>query len=209
MFYYLLFNSSFSFIVDSPLFSTILYGSILYIFTHAILNYCNIEILTIINNYYWYIFILDIISLSYCIYLISSPINNTNNSNNSNNPNNLEVSFNLLNNKIRSIFKKPLTISDSSYNPTCNQSSNPTCNPSSNLSSNPSQIPLQEKKQKSTTNMSTPLSLLRTIETPPPQTSEHNYTTQSKNGCNEGYADSNTGSDLGSIMDLDDFEKSL
>ena len=68
MFYYLLYNSSFSFIVESRLFSTILYGSILYILTHAILNYCDISILTIVNNYYWTLFSLDIISFTYSFY---------------------------------------------------------------------------------------------------------------------------------------------
>ena len=68
MFYYLLYNSSFPFIVENRLFSTILYGSILYILTHAILNFCEISILTIINNYYWTLFSLDIISFVYSLY---------------------------------------------------------------------------------------------------------------------------------------------
>jgi len=96
MFYYLLYNSSFSFIVDNRLFSTVLYGSILYILTHAILNYCKVEILEIINNYFWFIFILDIISLAYGVYQILI-ISNADSSNN------LDVSFNLLKNKINTI----------------------------------------------------------------------------------------------------------
>ena len=89
MFYYLLYNSSFSFIVDNRLFSTILYGSILYILTHAILNYCSIEILTIINHYFWIIFVLDIISLIYGLDLVftnpsHSSTQNTHNSTTSN-----------------------------------------------------------------------------------------------------------------------------
>ena len=118
MYYYLLYNSSFSFIVENRLFSTILYGSILYILTHAILNYCDVSLLTIINNYFWTIFSLDIISFSYALY--NSYINNTgvscNNSNNINNSsgdsNNMNVSFNLLKNKINTMFdrKNDLTI---------------------------------------------------------------------------------------------------
>ena len=68
MYYYLLYNSSFSFIVENRLFSTILYGSILYILTHAVLNYCDVSILTIINHYFWTLLYLDIISFSYAIY---------------------------------------------------------------------------------------------------------------------------------------------
>jgi hypothetical protein len=111
MFYYLLYNSSFSFIVDNRLFTTILYGSILYILTHAILNYCNIEILNIINNYFWIIFTLDIISLSYGIYQeIINPIqNNPNNPNHPNSENTLNVSFNLLKNKINTLLDRKMT----------------------------------------------------------------------------------------------------
>lgn len=97
MFYYLLYNSSFSFIVDNRLFSTILYGSILYILTHAILNYCKVEILEIINNYFWFIFILDMASLVYGVYQnISIPTTDGT-------YNNLDVSFNLLKNQINTI----------------------------------------------------------------------------------------------------------
>ena len=108
MFYYLLYNSSFPFIVESRLFSTILYGSILYIVTHAILNFCDISILNIINNYYWTLFTLDIISFSYSLY--QSFI--TENGDNTTNGNNLNVSFNLLKNKINTFIdrKNDLTV---------------------------------------------------------------------------------------------------
>ena len=110
MFYYLLYNSSFSFIVESRLFSTILYGSILYILTHAVLNYCDISILNIINNYYWTLFTLDIISCIYSLYQSFINGNNitndiTNDITNNNGQNNLNVSFNLFNNKLILIYK--------------------------------------------------------------------------------------------------------
>lgn len=114
MFYYLLYNSSFSFIVENRLFSTVLYGSILYILTHAVLNYCDVSILTIINNYYWTLLTLDIISFSYAIY--NSFINNNHINNNSNDgsgtSNHMNVSFNLLKNKINTMLdrKNDLTI---------------------------------------------------------------------------------------------------
>ena len=68
MFYYLFYNSSFTFILENRLFSTILYGSILYIITHALLTYCGLEVLAIIKNYYWSVLALDVLSLSYCLY---------------------------------------------------------------------------------------------------------------------------------------------
>ena len=129
MYYYLLYNSSFPFIVENRLFSTILYGSILYILTHAILNYCDVSLLTIINNYFWTIFSLDIISFSYALY--NSYINNTgvscNNSNNSSgDSNNMNVSFNLLKNKINTLFdrKNDLTITHIPNNNSNNHNSN-------------------------------------------------------------------------------------
>lgn len=127
MYYYLLYNSSFSFIVENRLFSTILYGSILYILTHAVLNYCDVSILTIINHYFWTLLYLDIISFSYAIY--NTYINNGSGSNgvsngsngesndindthSSGNTNHLNVSFNLLKNKINTMLdrKNDLTI---------------------------------------------------------------------------------------------------
>lgn len=121
MYYYLLYNSSFSFIVENRLFSTILYGSILYILTHAILNYCDVSILSIINNYFWTTLTLDVISFTYAIY--NSFMNNeygngsgkgsgNGSGNGSDNGNNLNVSFNLLKNKINTMLdrKNDLTI---------------------------------------------------------------------------------------------------
>ena len=114
MFYYLLYNSSFSFIVENRLFSTVLYGSILYILTHAVLNYCDVSILTIINNYYWTLLTLDIISFSYAIYnsFINNDIFNNNSNDSSGESNNMNVSFNLLKNKINTMLdrKNNLTV---------------------------------------------------------------------------------------------------
>jgi hypothetical protein len=122
MYYYLLYNSSFSFIVENRLFSTIFYGSILYILTHAVLNYCDVSLLTIINNYFWTTLSLDILSFTYAVY--NSYINNTgvdckndnktntHTNNGSGDSNNMNVSFNLLKNKINTMFdrKNDLTI---------------------------------------------------------------------------------------------------
>jgi len=116
MYYYLLYNSSFSFIVENRLFSTILYGSILYILTHAILNYCDVSILAIINNYFWTTLTLDIISFTYAIYnsFMNDDFSNGNSSSNSTDTSNnsLNVSFNLLKNKINTMLdrKNDLTI---------------------------------------------------------------------------------------------------
>ena len=94
MYYYLLYNCSFEFINNNRLFTTILYGSILYILTHAILNYCNLEILNIINNYFWIIFTLDIFTFVYVLYLYFTnsqqqayTINDDSNSNSNSNSN--------------------------------------------------------------------------------------------------------------------------
>ena len=117
MYYYLLYNSSFSFIVENRLFSTILYGSILYILTHAILNYCDVSILSIINNYFWTTLTLDIISITYAIYntFMNNSMNamNTDDSDsNLDSRNSMNVSFNLLKNKINTMLdrKNDLTI---------------------------------------------------------------------------------------------------
>lgn len=244
MFYYLFYNSSFSFIVDNRLFSTILYGSILYIITHAILNYCGIDILTIIYNYYWYIFILDIISLSYGIYLSLSHqsshqsslhsqqnVFNANYTGNTNNTDNqLEVSFNLLKNKMNTIgnyFKNDLTITDpTNSQQTSYQANNPTNNsayyqqnkPSNQLHTNITKIKQTENDNKNdnrNNSMSTPLSQLnnKVINSTPLSLLRNNnlndISSEQSQHVDTSYAESNTGSDLGSIMDLDDFEKSL
>ena len=56
MLYYLFFNSTFEFISNSRLFSTILYGSILYIICHAVINYCDIEFFKIVQKISYLIF---------------------------------------------------------------------------------------------------------------------------------------------------------
>jgi hypothetical protein len=245
MFYYLLYNSSFSFIVDNRLFSTILYGSILYILTHAILNYCSIEILTIINHYFWIIFILDVISLLYGIYQVymNPEINNPNGNGNTTNSNDLSVSFNLLKNKINTLLdrKNDLTITqiptqpspytphtptpatnNNSYPQQNNSPSNTPLNTTQKMSTPISQLQKQKKQIPNantaplppmydnidvnipdidpSSGNSTPINLIRTrisSNNPEPIINE------------DGYAESVAGSDLGSIMDLDDFEKTL
>jgi hypothetical protein len=231
MFYYLLYNSSFSFIVDNRLFSTILYGSILYILTHAILNYCKVEILEIINNYFWFIFILDIISLAYGIYQnLSIPISNSGVSSN------LDVSFNLLKNQINTISsyfnkKNDISIADNMPVPTPRQplriptSSPPVkqANPANPTTSYGENISAQRHQQQPShsSGFSTPITALRDLEPPPPSRNtqvshipEPIITSREENpfDTNEYYdgpAESIAGSDVGSIMDLDDFEKSL
>ena len=159
MFYYLLYNSSFSFIVENRLFSTVLYGSILYILTHAVLNYCDVSILTIINNYYWTLLSLDIISFTYAIY--NSIINNNDINNNSNNVsgegNSMNVSFNLLKNKINTMFDRkndltithiPNTNNSNNNNHNSNNNSNHNSNNNSNNTNNSNNNQLNNRKNK-------------------------------------------------------------
>ena len=260
MFYYLFYNSSFPFIVENRLFSTILYGSILYILTHAILNHCDISFLNIINQYYWVIFSLDIISFSYSIFKSSNEEYYEDGSNQSNQSNSFNVSFNLLKNKINTLLdrKNDLTITPSTDKPSFqhiripsqqqhqqatqqyqqspskqyqqtqeqkleefdqsfedpifinNINPNNNNNLSSASTSNKFSTPItQLKKQNNTNNpnqsgqqssSSTPISLIREKITVP----ELNINEDMNN-----YAESMAGSDVGSVMDLDDFEKSL
>jgi hypothetical protein len=256
MFYYLLYNSSFSFIIDNRLFSTILYGSILYILTHAILNYCNIEILNIINNYFWIIFTLDIISLSYGIYQVyldptqsiySGNTENNNSNHNTNTNNNLSVSFNLLKNKINTLLdrKNDLTITQINTSPTNTnslQSQQQSPQQSPRQSQQQTRESRQNTQQQGTNKFSTPISQLQkklnSMEMEMDMDMDMDIDNGNSNGnCNgngntnsastpinlirqkqnipepiineDGYAESVAGSDLGSIIDLDDFEKSL
>ena len=241
MFYYLLYNSSFSFIVDNRLFSTVLYGSILYILTHAILNYCKVEILEIINNYFWFIFILDIISLAYGVYQILS-VSNADSSNN------LDVSFNLLKNQINTIStyfnkKNNISITDTTLLtntpiptprqplriPTTSppsQSQSPDTIPSNAYAPNQSIKPTHPQQQKTSqsSGFSTPITVLRDLESQSPSrntrashipepiiTSDENSFDSNKYSYSDGDGteESIAGSDVGSIMDLGDFEKSL
>ena len=159
MYYYLLYNSSFSFIVENRLFSTILYGSILYILTHAILNYCDVSILTIINNYFWTTLTLDIISISYAIYnTFMTNANNIGNNSDSNvnsnldSENSMNVSFNLLKNKINTMLdrKNDLTITQIPNTNTINninnikQSQNQTNNQTQNYHQTKNKVQIQE-----------------------------------------------------------------
>lgn len=220
MFYYLLYNSSFSFIVDNRLFSTVLYGSILYILTHAILNYCRVEILEIINNYYWFIFVLDIISLAYGVYQTTAAAQ-------ASSPN-LDVSFNLLKNQINTIGsyfnkKNDISITDNMPVPTPRQPLRIHTSPTQSQPSKMHQSTQQYSSNPSINNnnsseFSTPITALR--EQPPPsRNTQVSHIPQpiitssdmsfENNDFNDGPAESIAGSDVGSIMDLDDFEKSL
>jgi len=233
MFYYLLYNSSFSFIVENRLFFTILYGSILYILTHAVLSHCDISILNIINNYYWTLFTLDIISFFYSLYQSFTNINNNTNDNINDNindsQNNLNVSFNLLKNKINTFIdrKNDLTVThipvqqqnnNNNINTNnlqntnlINKKQNNTMQNNTNKFSTPISQ-LQNIKQNTNGNInksSTPISLIRNninIEDPyiDEQTDIHNQGSQ-----NNQYSESVAGSDVGSIMDLADFETTL
>jgi hypothetical protein len=264
MFYYLFYNSSFPFIVENRLFSTILYGSILYILTHAILNHCDIAFLNIICQYYWVIFSLDIISFSYSIFKSSNEEyyeDGTNQTNQSNQSNSFNVSFNLLKNKINTLldrkndltitptsdkpsfqhiripsqqhqqqqqvphqqyqqtshiksqeqklqefdqsFEEPLFINNINPNTTPNSSSstsNKFSTPITQLKKQNNQNNTNQSRQQSSSSSSTPISLIREKITVPELTI---------NEDNNNYAESVAGSDVGSIMDLDDFEKCL
>ena len=218
MFYYLLYNSSFSFIVESRLFSTILYGSILYILSHAVLNYCDVSILSIINNYYWTLFTLDIISFFYSLYQSITNINNTN----IDGQNDLNVSFNILKNKVNTILdrKNDLTITQSTVQNKQNNSNANYKQQSSiripQISSNKFSTPITQlqnmKKNSNNTNntnntnnkSSTPISIIRNninIEEP--------YIDDQDESQNNQYGESVAGSDVGNVMDLSDFETTL
>ena len=252
MFYYLFYNSSFPFIVENRLFSTILYGSILYILTHAILNHCDTPFIQILNQYYWVIFSLDIISFSYSIFKSSNEEYYEDGSNQSNQSNSFNVSFNLLKNKINTLLdrKNDLTITPTSdkssfqhirispqqqqqqqkqqqkhYKQSQEQSQEQklqefdqsfedpifinNINPNTTTSNKFSTPITQLKKQNNTNNpnqsrqqsfSSTPISLIREKVTVPELTINEDIS---------NYAESMAGSDVGSVMDLDDFEKSL
>ena len=267
MFYYLFYNSSFPFIVENRLFSTILYGSILYILTHAILNHCDTAFIQILNQYYWVIFSLDIISFSYSIFKSSNEEyyeDGSIQSNQSNQSNSFNVSFNLLKNKINTLldrkndltitpstdkpsfqhirispqqapqhqaphqyqqkqsqeqkleefdqsFEEPLFINNNISSSTSNKFSTPITQLKKQNNIINSTNPNQSKQSKQQSDLragfpkssSTPISLIREKITVP----ELNINEDINN-----YAESMAGSDVGSVMDLNDlndFEKSL
>ena len=238
MFYYLLYNSSFTFIVENRLFSTVLYGSILYIITHAILNYCDASILSIINNYYWTLFVLDIISICYAIY--NSIMNNenfngnVNGNGNTQTGNELNVSFNLLKNKINTMLdrKNDLTVTHIPVSNSNNQQmQNSQINSHQNYQQNAQQnsqqntqktnkfsTPISQLQNKNNRNLqslqssqslnssSTPISLIRDkINIVEPNINDDFIFDNGNSNGNESVA----GSDVGSVMDLEDFESSL
>lgn len=250
MFYYLLYNSSFSFIVDNRLFTTILYGSILYILTHAILNYCKVEILEIINNYFWITLVLDIISLVYGVYqnMILEAQNPSPTSpivSGASASSNMDVTFNLLKNKINTIGtyfnknneisigdpvptpKAPLriqtqpAITSSNQGNQGNQGINQGSNQSnSGYSSNTSQSTNSGALSTPLSSLgnSTPISMLRGVTngtldnsgSPPSRNTRVNSMPEPIIFDDDmGHDESVAGSDVGSIIDLDDFEKTL
>ena len=256
MYYYLLYNSSFPFIVENRLFSTILYGSILYILTHAILNYCDVSILSIINNYFWTTLTLDVISFTYAIYNSfmnneygngSGNSNGSGSDNGSDNGNNLNVSFNLLKNKINTMLdrKNDLTITHipptkpyqnntikmtkiskmpnknqlqenfnnindldfSDLDNIVNSQTSSTKEPSYERSQFSTPIKNLQNNKPKLTQASTPINLIRStnkIEEPIIQ-DEIIYSNIGNGPSNESIA----GSDVGSVMDLEDFENSF
>lgn len=233
MFYYLLYNSSFDFITNNRMFSTILYGSILYIITHAIINYCNLDILSITRNYFWIIFALDIFTFIWELYQLL-----TYNSNQNINNNNLEVSFNLLKNKINTLLdrnKNELTITESNLTnsntlpkhstiritPQIKSTSNTPINSNTSLNTNTSLNSNTQFNGNITGNMSTPISHLLKQQNKSIDQSINNGNSSTpitllrdkinipELKINEDTNESIAGSDIGNIMDLDDFEKSL
>ena len=69
MFYYLIFNSSYTNYdaVDKKIMMTVLYGTISYIITHAVLANSSIKIINSFKNYFWILLILDISIIYYII----------------------------------------------------------------------------------------------------------------------------------------------
>lgn len=219
MLYYLFYNSTFEFISTSRFFSTILYGSILYIICHAVINYCDIEFFKIVQNYFWYIFILDVTSLICCIYqsIITPGINLnmalTSTNANTNTNNDLQVSFNLLKNKINTMLdrsKNELTVTQIPTYPDTQSYIQPTIQSTIQSNANITVIepikhqfstPISQLKKQQFSNsntQSTPITLLR----------DSNIDIHEVN-FNEDGNESIASSDVANVMDLDDFEKSL
>jgi hypothetical protein len=147
---------------------------------------------------------------------------------------NLAVTFNLLKNKINTIggyfkSKNDLTITDpvpTPRAPLCINTNTPTKNKPNNLDKQKNQLhhefELQEEEpeQPEQRKYSTPLSSLgkttslassntASASTPISIIRENFNTIPELMITEEGYTESTAGSDLGSVMDLDDFEKSL
>ena len=67
MFFYLIYNSSVGkhYELEKRYLTTLLYGSILYILTHAYLNSSSLVFISKMKNYFWLIFTLDCMSMAY------------------------------------------------------------------------------------------------------------------------------------------------
>jgi hypothetical protein len=144
------------------------------------------------------------------------------------NEDNFNVSFNLLKNKINTIFdmKNNLTISENhpiSIPREAQRIPEPKLVHNQNLHQledfeTTRQVIQGGQPNQSGKKMSTPISKLQkdiietkanTASTPLNNIRENFYNIPEPIITEEGYQESNTGSDLGSVMDLDDFEKSL
>jgi hypothetical protein len=92
MYYFLLYNSNLinTNYPNQKIIIVLIYGSILYMVSHAIIYHTNITFLNILRSYFWNIFMLDIIVLVYKLFGTDSNISNDN----------LKLSINLLKNKI-------------------------------------------------------------------------------------------------------------
>ena len=116
MYYFLLLNSSLL-SAENKFFSIILFGSIAYIITHAIIYYTPLKLLEIFRNYYWVIFALDIFTTSYKIYYNPLLIENisTNITSTTNETINMKNSLQQIQSKLGDMLSgvnKPLTITD-------------------------------------------------------------------------------------------------
>jgi hypothetical protein len=121
MYYFLLLNSSLI-TAENKFFSLILFGSIAYIITHAIIYYTPLKLLEIFRNYFWVIFALDLFTTSYKIYynpqiIECSPSANANPIANTSETANMKASLQQIQSKLGDMLSgvngnKSLTISD-------------------------------------------------------------------------------------------------
>jgi hypothetical protein len=80
MYYYLLFNSSLMNVtnaadnkaIDNKCISVLLYGSVLYIITHALLYNSTLSMLVMMQTYYWILLFLDIVITIYFITILGN-----------------------------------------------------------------------------------------------------------------------------------------
>ena len=193
MFYSLLYKSTITY--ENKLFLTFIYGSILYMVIHALLNFSNKELLIKIKEtYFTYIFIIDIISLLYYI-------NNDIHPNDDDKENNLNVKIDLIKNKIYEMFPKNNKYNKISFSHQDN--TNNDTNNNANLDTT------------ETNNLSTPVNNLSTpvnnLSTPVNNLNNNNFNKKIGNDIKNSDAMSVCESEAESAldMDLDDFSTSL